>query len=94
MSFILYLCPPWHLQHCYFFVQHIAPGWGTRHIVVSVHTFDHAQNISIYSVFITLNNILRKDVEQDTLSQASMLFVTMPKTLLFAAFAILHLTIY
>ena len=39
----------------------------------------------MYSVFITLYNRLRKDVEQDTLSQASMLLATMPKTLVFTA---------
>ena len=91
-SFILRLCPkPWHLPHFHLFVQHTAQGCaqgcGTRHITASVHAFgDHAQNTCIYSVFITLYNILRKDVEQDTLSQASMLLATMPKTLLFTAF--------
>ena len=40
----------------------------------------------MYSVFITLYNILRKDVEQDMLSQASMLLATMPTTLVFTAF--------
>ena len=39
----------------------------------------NAQNTGIYSVFITLYNILRRDVEQDTRSQASMLLATMPK---------------
>ena len=32
---------------------------------------DHAQNTGIYSMFCSLYNMLRKDVEQDTLSQAS-----------------------
>ena len=32
---------------------------------------DHAQNTGIYSIFCSLYNMLRKDVEQDTLSQAS-----------------------
>ena len=86
-SFILRLCPrPWHLQRFHPFVQHTAQGCGTRHIVASVHAFgDHAQNTGIYSVFITLYNILRKDVEQDTLSQASMLLANMPKALVFTA---------
>ena len=32
----------------------------------------HAQNTGIYRVFASLYNILRKDVEQEKLSQASM----------------------
>ena len=32
---------------------------------------DHAQNTGIYSIFCSLYNMLRKDVEQDTVSQAS-----------------------
>ena len=41
---------------------------------VNVHVIafgDHAQNTGIYSIFCSLYNMLRKDVEQDTLSQAS-----------------------
>ena len=41
---------------------------------VNVHVTafgDHAQNTGIYSIFCSLCNMLRKDVEQDTLSQAS-----------------------
>ena len=41
---------------------------------VNVHVTafgDHAQNTGIYSIFCSLYNMLRKDVEQDTLSQAS-----------------------
>ena len=33
---------------------------------------DHAQNIVFFQHFCSLYNLLRKDVEQDTLSQASM----------------------
>ena len=38
---------------------------------MSLHFGDHAQNTGIYSMFCSLYNMLRKDVEQDTLSQAS-----------------------
>ena len=44
---------------------------------------DHAQNTGIYRFFASLYNILRKDVEQDTLSQASMQLATTPKTFCF-----------
>ena len=50
---------------------------------------DHAQEIGIYSIFASLYNILRKDVEQDTLSQAAKSLATMPKTLVFTAFLLL-----
>ena len=46
----------------------------------------HAQNTGIYSVFASLYNILHKDLEQENLSQASMPFATMPKTLVFTTF--------
>ena len=46
----------------------VGGGGGER-----IHAFgDHAQNTGIYSCIASLYNILRKDVEQDTLSQASM----------------------
>ena len=68
------------LQHFCFFVQHTAQGCGARHVVTRIHAFgDHAQNTGIYSIFASLYNILRKDVEQDTLSQASMLWRPCPK---------------
>ena len=44
------------------------------------------QNTGICIVFASLYNTLRKDVEQDTLSQACMPLATMPKTLVFTAF--------
>ena len=53
---------------------------GTRHVVKSVHAVcDHAQSTGVYSVFAPLYNILRKDVKQGKLSQASMPLATMPK---------------
>ena len=53
---------------------------------------DHAQNAGIYSIFASLYNKLRKDVEQDTLSQASMPLATMPETLACTAFLLLCTT--
>ena len=52
----------------------------------------HVENAGIYSAFASLYNILRKDVEQDTLAQASMPLATMPKTLTFTAFSLLCTT--
>ena len=76
----------WYLQRFRLFVQHTAQGCGTIKSITSVHAFrDHAQNTGIYSVFASLYNILHKDVEQENLSQASMPFATMPKTLVFTA---------
>ena len=50
-----------------------ARGCGTRHVVTSVHAnSDDAQNTGIYRVFASLYNVLRKDVEEEKLSQASM----------------------
>ena len=77
------------------FVQHTAQGCGTRHVVTSlvasVHAFrDHAQNTGIYSVSDSLYNMLRKDVEQGKLSQASMPLATIPKTLAFTALLSLY----
>ena len=52
-----------------FFLQHTAQGCGARHVVTGIHAFgDHVQNTGIYSIFASLYNIPRKDVEQDTLS--------------------------
>ena len=47
-------------------------GYEDGQVNVHVTAFgDHAQNTGIYSMFCSLYNMLRKDVEQDTLSQAS-----------------------
>ena len=54
----------------------VSGGWGVgggEENNVHVTAFgDHAQNTGICSIFCFLYNILRKDVEQDTLSQAFM----------------------
>ena len=76
------------------FVQPTVQGCGTRHVVTSVHAFcDHAQNTGVYAQkhwylqhFRRLYNILRKDVEQEKHSQASLPLATMPKTLVFTVF--------
>ena len=48
-------------------------GGGGQDNNVHVTAFgDHAQNTGIYSIFCSLYNILRTEVEQDTLSQAFM----------------------
>ena len=47
-------------------------GGGEDCIVHVTAVGDHAQTTGIYSIFSSLYNILCKDVEQDTLSQASM----------------------
>ena len=49
-------------------------------------TMPNDQCTGSYSLPASLYNILRKDVEQDTLSQASMPLATMPKALVFTAF--------
>ena len=78
----------WYLPRFRFFVQHTVQGCGTGHVVTSVHAnCDDAQNTGSCRVFASLYNTLCKDVEQDTLSQASMPIATMPKTLVFTAFS-------
>ena len=59
-------------------------GWGmwSKTRCHKLHAFgDHTQHTGIYSILASLYNLLRKDVEQDTLLQASMLLAIMPKTL-------------
>ena len=83
----------WYLPRFRFFAQHTVQGCGTGHVVTSVHAnCDDAQNTGICRVFASLYNTLCKDVEQDTLSQASMPIATMPKTLVFTAFSLLCTT--
>ena len=67
-------CPKrWYMPRFCLVVQHTAQGCGAGHVVTSVHAnCDDAQITGIYRVFASLYNILRKDVEQEKLSQASM----------------------
>ena len=87
---VLHPCPKhWYLKRCCLFVQHTAQGCGARHVVTSIHArncSDHAQNVGLYRAFACLYDILCKDVEQNTLSQASMPVATMPKPFVFTAF--------
>ena len=71
----------WHKQSFFrFFVQHTAQGCGAGHVVTSVHAnCDDAQCAGIYRVFASLYNILRKDVEQEKLSQASLPLASTPE---------------
>ena len=79
----------WYLPRCCLFVQHTALGCGTSKAVTSVHAIDvHAQSTGICSVLASLYYILRKDAEQDTLSQASVPSATMPKALVFTVFSL------
>ena len=48
-----------------------------------IHIASTPKNTGIYSVFASLYNLPCKVVEQGTLSQGSMPFATMPKTLVF-----------
>ena len=65
-------------------------GGGAKNVIHCVH----AQNTGACSVFASLYSILHKDVEQEDLSQVSMPFATMPKTLVFAAFYAQNTGIY
>ena len=69
-----------------FFFRCCAAGGGDKNFIERHSYSVEAQNTDMYSVFASLYNTLRKDVEQNTLSQASMPFATMPKTLVFAVF--------
>ena len=93
-SFVLRPCTKhWYLPRFRFFVQHTVQECGTGHVVTSVHaSCDDAQNTGIYRVFASLYNTLCKNVEQDTLSQASMPVATMHRTLVFTAFSLLCTT--
>ena len=63
----------WYLPRFCFVVRHTAQQCGAGHVVTSVHAnCDDAQNTGIFHVFASLYNILRKDVEEEKLSQASM----------------------
>ena len=67
-------CPRhWYLPRFCLVVRHTAQQCGAGHVVTSVHAnCDDAQNTGIFHVFASLYNILRKDVEEEKLSQASM----------------------
>ena len=67
-------CPNhWYLPRFCLVVRHTAQQCGAGHVVTSVHAnCDDAQNTGIFHIFASLYNILRKDVEEEKLSQASM----------------------
>ena len=69
-------CPKhWYLLRFCLVVRHTAQQCGAGRVVTSVHAnCDDAQNTGIFHVFASLYNILRKDVEEEKLSQASMPF--------------------
>ena len=66
--------------------------YRTRKSITSAHAFrDHAQNTYLQRLcpkhwYLQRVNILHKEVEQENLSQASMPFATLPRTLVFTAF--------